>query len=215
MEIPFKELLQLSNNHNKIWPEDLVEDLEEEDPIIAQQSQLYKRLILERLHREEENNETFLEDQKEAKIQAAKPQLPSLVVSGWNNPNIKGKKNWADFENLLLFYTIGKLAKANTPENRPQKERDLSELRTVIEAFLPLKGQKSQTAEKRVEVETTYLAFGKKVIDSLVKNDCCSQYELQREIQDAEETNSFNASKLHKSYTIACRIFKNLQRRYP
>ena len=141
-------------------------------------------------------------------------RLPSLVVPGWNNLKKKGTKNWSDFENLILFYTIGKLAIANTPENIQQKEQDLKELRTVIESFLPLKGQKRKSAEERIAVNTTYLDFGKRVIDSLVKDNPSARYEIQREIRDAEETNHFNALKLETSYAIASRVFSKLKNRY-
>ena len=201
MKIPFRDLLQLSRDHSQIWPSDLIEDLEEEEPQISQQSQMYQALILEQLHA----NETE---------EATTPALPTLVVKGWDKPQIKGTKNWADFENLLLFYTIGQLAAADIPENQAQKEKDQAELREAIEGFLPLKGQRKKSAEERVAVNTTYLSFGKKVIDGLVKNDPCSAYETQREIQDAWETNSYNASKLERSRNIASRVLNTLQNRY-
>ena len=205
MKIPFKDAVQLSQDHSQIWPKDLIEDLEEEDPNVSLDSQALHKLISEHLKKTE--NSSF-------ENELSYSNLPTLVVQGWDNQYIKGTKNWADFENLLLFYTIGELDVVNTPENQEQKKRDLTELREAIEAFLPLKGQKKKSAEARVDVNTTYLAFGKRVIDSLVNNDYSSQYELQREIQDAQETNYFNAIKLEKSYNIASRVFNRLKQRY-
>ncbi len=208
MNIPFKDLIQLSKDHAQVWPMDLANDLEEEEPQILQMSQTYKQMILEHLHPEEDTPEIPPEEEEEV----FKSPLPTLVVPGWDNPNIKGTKNWADFENLILFYTIGKLAIASNFQN--QKEYDQQELRGAIEAFLPFKGQKRKSAEERVAVNTTYLAFGKRVIDGLTQNDPSIQYEANREIQDARETNYYNAQKLEKSYGIARRVFKKLKERY-
>ena len=199
MKIPFRDLIQLSKDHNQIWPQDLADDLEEEEPQILQQSQMYQTLISEQLNPS---------PKKEI------PALPTLVVKGWNKPQIKGTKNWSDFENLLLFYTIGKLTIADTPENQAQKEKDQTELRQVIEEFLPLKGQRKKSAEERVAVNTTYLDFGKRTIDGLLKNSPSIRYELQRELQDARENNYYNALKLERSSDIANRVFETLKNRY-
>jgi len=207
MKIPFKDLLQLSKDHAQVWPADLADDLEEEEPQISQQAQMYNELILQHIRKREE-------EAVPSEAENPRPTLPTLVVPGWNCPSTKGTKNWSDFENLLLFYTIGKLASANTPENYAQKEKDLNELRKVIEDFLPLKGQKRKSAEDRVQVNTTYLAFGKNVIDGLVCDNPSVRYEAEREIQDARETNYYNAQKLEKSYGIARRVFKKLKERY-
>ena len=205
MKIPFKDLLQLSKDHNQVWPADLADDLEEEEPQISQQAQMYHELILQHINNKE--GETT-----PSEAENPRPTLPTLVVPGWNRPNTKGTKNWSDFENLLLFYTIGKLAITDTPENRAQKEKDLKELREVIEDFLPLKGQKRKSAEERVAVNTTYLAFGKNIIKGLVRNNPSIRYEAEREIQDT--SNYHHAYKLEKSLGIACRVFKKLKERY-
>ena len=113
MELPFKDLLQLSRDHTQIWPPDLVKDLEEEEPLVSLQSQTFSQLISE--HLKPQNT-------SQVKTNNDLDKLPTLVVSGWNTPRTKGTKNWSDFENLILFYTIGKLAIANTPKNIQQKE---------------------------------------------------------------------------------------------
>lgn len=205
MKLALKDLLQMSKDHNQIWPSDLVNDLEEEEPHVFLQSKTFTQLILDRV-KNIKNDPPELED--------IMPPLPSLVTPGWDNTKIKGTQNWADFENLILFYTIGKLDIPNTPDNIQQKEQDLAELRTVIEEFRPLKGQKKQSAEKRVGANTTYLAFGKKTIDNLLTNNPNMRHEMQREIEDANEANYFNGCKLEKSYHIALRVFHTLQDRY-
>ena len=95
-----------------------------------------------------------------------------------------------------------------------QKEDDLKKLREVIEKFPLLKGKKAESAEQRASKDTTYLAFGRKVIDSLINNDLGTQHDLNREILDAEETNGFNAGKLKRSRAIAQRVFHTLKNRY-
>ena len=195
MKIPFRDLIQIFRDHSQIWPADLVEDLREDDPHVYQQSQTYTNLLLQK------NNPPPV-------------FLPTLVVPGWNNMAIKGQKNWADFENLLFFYTLGKIQLDPLSGMASQKEKDFNDLRCAIEKFPILKGQKAETAEERVSKNTTYLAFGKNVIDSLLANNLGAQYDLYREIQDAEETNAFNGAKLRRSQTIANRVFNTLQARY-
>lgn len=200
MSISFEELSQIARDHSQMWPSDLVEGLEENDPHVCFQSQMYANLIAQKKR----------EQQKELL-----PLLPSLVVPGWNNVKNKGQKNWADFENLLFFYALGKLQLDSSYQTVWQKENDLNALRYVIEKFPTLKGKKTESAEKRILKNTTYLKFGRRVIDSLISDDVSAQYDLNREIQDAEETNYFNASKLRKSQTIANRVFRTLRDRYP
>ena len=194
MKIPFKDLVQIFRDHNQIWPADLVEDLQDDDPHVYLQSQIYTDLILHK-------NEMPI-------------FLPTLVVPGWNNMEKKRQKNWADFENLLLFYAIGKIQLDSFSDMAVQKEKDLKDLRSAIEKFPILKGKRPETAEDRVSKNTTYLAFGKNMLDSLITNNQGAQHDLYREIQDAEETNVFNASKLRRSQVIAYRVFDTLQKRY-
>ena len=53
MKIPFKDLLQLSKDYNQVWPADLADDLEEEEPQISQQAQMYHELILQHINNTE------------------------------------------------------------------------------------------------------------------------------------------------------------------
>ena len=199
MNIPFGELVQLASNHNQVWPNDLVEGLEEDDPHIFLQSKVYADLISSR--------------KRELEYSTSISSLPSLIVPGWDNVQNKGQKNWADFENLLFFYALGKIQTASY-KAKLQKEDDLKKLREVIEKFPLLKGKKAESAEQRASKDTTYLAFGRKVIDSLINNDLGTQHDLNREILDAEETNGFNAGKLKRSRAIAQRVFHTLKNRY-
>ena len=196
MNLSFKELTQLAQNHNSVWPADLVEGLEEDEPHVCLQSRIYANLICR-------------EKEKESM-----PVLPTLVVPGWNNVTSKGKINWADFENLLFFYALGKIHLDPSYKTSIQKENDLNELRQAIEKLPILKGQRPESAEARVNKGTTYLTFAKSVIDSLINNDQNAQHDLYREIQEAAETNSFNAAKLRTSQVIANRVFRVLQNRY-
>ena len=54
MKIHFKDLLQLSKDHAQVWPADLADDLEEEEPQISQQAQMYNELILQHIRKREE-----------------------------------------------------------------------------------------------------------------------------------------------------------------
>ena len=62
-------------------------------------------------------------------------------------------------------------------------------------------------------VDTTYLAFGKRAIDSMIKDDPSLLYDVRREIQESEG-NYYNQMKLEKSYDIASRVFRKLMSRY-
>ena len=198
MGIPFEELVRLAQDHSQVWPSDLVEDLKEDDPHVCLQSQMYADLI----------------SQKKREYKESNFSLPTLVVPGWDKIEKKGQKNWADFENLLLFYALGKIQFSPSYETTFQRKKDTEDLRQVIEKFPILKGKKPESAEERIGKNTTYLAFGKSVLDSLIRDDQGAQHDLYREIQDAEETNSFNASKLKRSQTIARRVFSTLKKRY-
>lgn len=198
MSISFEELSQIARDHSQMWPSDLVEGLEENDPHVCFQSQMYANLIA----------------QKKREYKMADSPLSSLVVPGWNDTRNRGKINWADFENLLFFYALGKIQLDPSYQTEWQKENDLNELRQAIEKFPILKGQRPESAEERVNKGTTYLTFAKRVIDSLINDDQNAQHDLYREIQEAAETNSFNASKLGTSRVIANRVFRVLQNRY-
>ena len=130
-----------------------------------------------------------------------------------------GKINWADFQNLLFFYALGKLHPADSDEIIAQKQIDLEDLRSAIEKVPELKNQKSQTAEQRINRKkaNTYLLFAMNVIDSIFNNNSAQKYDLEREIQDAEETNSFNAAKLKRSKstaTLVCDVLKNRYKKF-
>ena len=93
-------------------------------------------------------------------------------------------------------------------------ERDSEELRSAIEEFPVLKKEKPQTAEERLQKGGTYLRFGKSFLDALFNGQTHRQYDLDREIEDAEESNPFNARKLKKSKGIAWKVFRTLKSRY-
>ena len=118
------------------------------------------------------------------------------------------------FQNLLFFYALGKLYLAETDERRPQKEADLAELRWAIEGLPLIKKAKPQTAEERVSQRSSYLAFGKKMIDALIMKNEETLYDCDREIQDAEETNSYNAGKLKHTRFLATKVVHTLKNRY-
>ena len=149
MDIPFEELIQLARVHNQVWPADLVDDLKEEEPSIYQQASIYRELISKRLLEQERSRHE-----------------PTLVVSGWDHIEKKGQKNWADFENLLFFYALGKLQLNLDYETALQKETDLEEdfVRIFKGDKLPLVQFSPQNIDRLVTVYRACKRTGKTLV---------------------------------------------------
>ena len=213
------ELIQLNRDFCQIWPTDLLEDLEEKEPQLFQEYRQLQILTEKAIREAEKKDRDFLRSVGVISTLPERPSSPfassqpSLISFGWDEIHPR-KTNWADFQNLLFFYALGKLHLAETDERRPQKEADLAELRWAIEGLSLIKKAKPQTAEERVAQRTSYLLFGKKMIDALMMRNEEALYDCDREIQDAEETNSYNARKLKHTRFLAAKVVRTLKNRY-
>jgi len=241
--ISLTELAQIRRDYAQTWPEDLVEDLEDSDPHIFEETQRQKTLLAEKCQaiRTQQAPELIQEDLfdetselvqkdktppslKKEKIQPSCPVAPvfapdTLVARGWNNMQIKGRKNWADFENLMYLYALGKLFTAETIPAKAQQDK--KELTYVVEEFDRLKHPKRKkhaSASQRLASFKTYVAFGKRTIDASCETAPSSRawelHELERECSDAMENNIHNGLKLERAYHIARRVLYNLRTRY-
>ena len=217
MDFSLSDLNHLLKDFKDTWPQDLIDDLAEKEPQIGQQLQDLQSLISEKAS--QISQEELPPKTPEVSVPKKRPSpihiklKPSLVSPKWDEIQ-KGRINWDDFKNLLLFYALGKMQVANSDLVLLQKEEDLHQLRLAIEEFPLLKNQKPQTAEQRVNQKTSYLSFGKKVIDALMNNSSTVNHDSDREIQDADETSSFNATKLGLTKKIALNVFYTLKKRY-
>ncbi len=220
MNITIQDSVQMHRDFNAVFPRDLVEDLAEEEPQWAQTSEQLDTLLIQKRQEIEKTKNAELEE-SEQEVKPLKPTfaLDTLVTPGWNKILQKGTKNWADFENLITLYALGKLFIC---QNMPEKaKQDKAELTYVVEEFDRIKRPQVRThltAEKRLASTKTYVAFGERTIDASCISDYQSRVEalgyLESEYQEAIEGNEFNGLKLKKAYHIACGVMKNLRQRY-
>lgn len=229
MKISIQDSAQMSRDFYEVFPRDLVEDLAEEEPQVAQTSENLDTLLLTK--RKELETQKTLEDElwndsvvsPNKKIQETHLVRPvfakdTLVVPGWDRIK-KGQKNWSDFENLMFLYALGNLFSA---QNMPEKAKhDKAELTYAVEKFDRLKRpevKKHLTAEKRLAGDKAYIRFGKRTIDASCISDEQSRIEALRDLEDecheAMAGNEFNGWKLKKAYHIARRVMKTLRQRY-
>ena len=239
MKISIQDSAQMSRDFYEVFPRDLVEDLSEEEPQVAQTSENLDTLLsrtrqgLKELEKAEKWKfplpqphcpimpESF---QQKYSGQVVKPREPAnvrktLVASGWNVILRKGQKNWADLENLITLYALGQLFKG---KSMPEKaKQDKAELIRVVEEFDRIKrpqAKKHLTAEQRMDSTKSYAFFAQKTIDASCISDEQLRIEalrdLEEECHEAMAGNEFNGWKLKKAYRIARQVMKTLHQRY-
>lgn len=189
----------------KMYPDDLLEDLQESEPALY-----YEALVCD------ENIARLKRQQLESSVSKI-ALLPSLLTKGWDNPlhQHKTSKNWPDMENLLKLYAIGLYFKQRILT--PQAEHDTKELTEAVEQIGQRKS-KNMTAEKRLQQARTYLRFGMRTLDAFFVRDSqqreYAMHDLDEEIQLAMSGNYHNGSKLEKSKALAMRIGREICERY-
>jgi hypothetical protein len=190
---------------SKMYPDDLLEDLQESEPALY-----YEALVCD------ENIARLKRQQLESSVSKI-ALLPSLLTKGWNHPkhNHNRSKNWPDMENLLKLYAIGLYFKQRILT--PQAEHDTKELTAAVEQIGQRKS-KNMTAEKRLQQARTYLRFGMRTLDAFFVRDSqqreYAMHDLDEEIQFAMSGNYYNGSKLEKSKALAMRIGREICNRY-
>ena len=191
------------NEIRQMYPDDLLEDLKEEEPT---------------LYGEALSCDVFIANYNRSLESSVSPiaLLPSILTKGWNqekrNPFCK---NWADMENLLKLYAIGLYFK-----DRPltyQSEHDKKELSDAIKlASISSKNKKGISPEERLKNAKTYLLFGMNTLNIFFMPDSAKKSfdmsALDTEIH--ETTNDFNAEKLRRSKNIALRVGRMICDRY-
>ena len=189
----------------KMYPDDLLEDLQESEPALY-----YEALVCD------ENIARLKRQQLESSVSKI-ALLPSLLTKGWEHPrhNHNRSKNWPDMENLLKLYAIGLYFKQRILT--PQAEHDTKELTAAVEQIGQRK-RKNMTAEKRLQQARTYLRFGMRTLDAFFEKDPCQkQYalnDLDEEVQLAMSGNYYNGIKFGKSKALAMRIGREICNRY-
>ncbi|MBE6446799.1 MAG: hypothetical protein E7021_05305 [Alphaproteobacteria bacterium] len=189
----------------KMYPDDLLEDLQESEPALY-----YEALLCD------ENIARLKRQQLESSVSQIALQ-PSLLTKGWDNPlhQHKTSKNWPDMENLLKLYAIGLYFRQRILT--PQAEHDTKELTKAVEQIGQRKS-KNMTAEKRLQQARTYLRFGLRTLDAFFVRDLQQReyalHDLDNEINYALSGNYYNGSKLEKSKALAMRIGREICERY-
>ena len=200
----FKDWIERRNNIRETFPDDLLEDLKDEEPELYQEAQVCDENII-RLKNELENSVSPI------------ALLPSLLTEGWDRPRAPGNrsKNWPDMENLLKLYAIGLYFK-NQPLTQ-QALHDQKELSDAAQkASISKKHKKGLSAQTRFQRAKTYLRFGMKTLDIFFQpNSPQKEYDmssLDAEIYDT--TDYYNSEKLRKSKNMALRVGRIICNRY-
>ena len=185
MKISIRDSVQMHRDFYETFPRDLVEDLAEEDPQLTQTSESLDTLLTQTRQglKEIKDSEKAVQwkfplpqphcplvpesFQQKYSVQFPRPHEPAylrttLVVPGWNVILNEGQKNWADMENLITLYALGRLFKGK--EMPEQAKKDKAELIRVVEEYDRLKRpqvKKHLTAEQRLASTKTYASFAK------------------------------------------------------
>ena len=205
MDTPtFKEWAIWRQNLRSIYPDDLLEDIQESEPTVYNEALRCDANILQLKKKLNDSVSPIA-------------LLPSLLTEGWDRPQVPGehKINWADMENLLKLYALGLCFK---DQQMPlQATHDFQELSDAAQkASISRKYKKGIPAQRRLEKATTSVRFGMKTLDIFFQPDSpYKQFDmsvLDREISDT--SNEHNAIKLLKSKNIALRVGKTIRDRY-
>lgn len=201
-----KEWATWRQNLRSIFPDDLLEDLQEDEPQVYFEAQTCDENII-RIKNELENSVS------------EQALLPSILTEGWDIPqrHREHRKNWPDMENLLKLYALGLYFKEKPMT--PQAIYDSKELsQAALQASISHRHKKGIPAEQRIERAPTYLRFGLRTLDaffnpSRIKRELDLR-ELNQEIRDAYSGNYYNAVKLQKSKDMALRVGRIICSRY-
>lgn len=220
MKVSLQDSVQMHRDFYAVFPRDLVEDLSDEDPQLEQNSESLDRLLSAKRQEIEKKEEASLPDLSLEEAPVRPVLVPdTLVKTGWDKISHKHQKNWADFENLIALYTLGKLFCQKT---MPAKAlQDKKELTYVVEEFDRIRkprAKKHFSAAQRLSSTKTYIDFGKRTINASCLPNAFDRAQTLNEIEneyiEAIHANQFNGWKLKKAYHISRRVIKKLRQRY-
>ena len=168
----FSDYVRRRNEMRQIYPDDLLEDLKDEEPTIYEEAM---------------NCDAFISNHVRSLESSVSPiaLLPSILTKGWDQrKKHRSAINWSDMENILKLYAIGLYFKDQPLTD--QAEHDKKELSDAIKiASISSKHKNGISAEKRLQNTNTYLRFGMNALDIFFAPDSSNKkYDLALTVSD-------------------------------